>query len=148
MAGWYEFTNVSEDCTAFSIRVEAVQSSETLVNSHRSTRRYNTEDLHLHTHRLENLISHSASVACGLPLIAVTSPNSLFLSFSVSFATRKIDTELDLLIMEAGGSHSVSCQHRKGRVNTVIVVTTKPVFLVCFSACSRHKYSHIRSICV
>jgi hypothetical protein len=48
----------------FSVRVfqrliaqmeEAVQTSETSVNSYQSTRRYNPEGSHLHTHRRENL---------------------------------------------------------------------------------------------
>jgi hypothetical protein len=46
------FTNVSEVCTASIIReiialmMEAVQTSETLVNSYQSTQRYNPEDSH------------------------------------------------------------------------------------------------------
>jgi predicted transcriptional regulator len=51
---WYEFTNVSEVCTAYIIRalMEAVQTSETLVNSYQSTQHYNPEDSHLHSNIL------------------------------------------------------------------------------------------------
>jgi hypothetical protein len=38
--------------------MEAVQTSETLVNTHQSTRRYNPEDRHLHAHRREDLKQH------------------------------------------------------------------------------------------
>jgi hypothetical protein len=38
--------------------MEAVQTSETSVNSRNSTRSYNPEDSHLHSHRLENLKSY------------------------------------------------------------------------------------------
>jgi hypothetical protein len=38
--------------------MEAVHTSETLVNSYQSTRRYNQEDSHLHSHRRENLKSY------------------------------------------------------------------------------------------
>jgi hypothetical protein len=38
--------------------MEAVQTSETLVNSYQSTRRYNPEDSHLHSHRCGNLKSY------------------------------------------------------------------------------------------
>jgi hypothetical protein len=38
--------------------MEAVQTSETLVHSYQSTRRYNPEDSHLHTDRRENFKSY------------------------------------------------------------------------------------------
>jgi hypothetical protein len=38
--------------------MEAVQTSETSVNSYQSARRYNPEDSHLRSRRLENLKSH------------------------------------------------------------------------------------------
>jgi hypothetical protein len=38
-----------------ALKMEAVQTSEAVVNSHQSTRRYNPEDSHLHSHRRENL---------------------------------------------------------------------------------------------
>jgi uncharacterized protein YcgI (DUF1989 family) len=38
--------------------MEAVQTSETSVNSQQSTLRYNPEDSHLHSHRHENLKSY------------------------------------------------------------------------------------------
>jgi hypothetical protein len=42
-----------------ALMMEAVQTSETSVNSHQSTRRYNLEDdSHLPSHRRENLKSH------------------------------------------------------------------------------------------
>jgi hypothetical protein len=37
--------------------MEAASTSETLVNFYQTTRRYNPEDSHLHTHRRENLKS-------------------------------------------------------------------------------------------
>jgi hypothetical protein len=43
--------------------MEAVQTTETLLNSHQSTRRYNPEGSHLHTHRRENLKFYSKQVA-------------------------------------------------------------------------------------
>jgi hypothetical protein len=50
-------------CRAKAPMMEAVQTSETLGNSYQSTRRYNPEDSHLHTHRRENqnsyIIRHS-----------------------------------------------------------------------------------------
>jgi hypothetical protein len=48
---WYEFTSVSEVCTAFiiiALMVEAVQTSETLINSYQSTWCYNPEGSHLY----------------------------------------------------------------------------------------------------
>jgi hypothetical protein len=38
--------------------MEAARTSETLVNFYQTTRRYNPEDSHLHTHRRENLKSY------------------------------------------------------------------------------------------
>jgi hypothetical protein len=40
-----------------ALMMEAVQTSETSVNSHQSTQRYNPEDSHLHSHRREKLKS-------------------------------------------------------------------------------------------
>jgi hypothetical protein len=40
--------------------IEAVRTSETLVNFYQTTRRYNPEDSHLRTHRRENLKSYLA----------------------------------------------------------------------------------------
>jgi hypothetical protein len=39
--------------------MEAARTSETLVNFYQTTRRYNPEDSHLHTHRRENLKSYN-----------------------------------------------------------------------------------------
>jgi hypothetical protein len=40
-----------------ALMMEAVMTSETLANSHQSTRRYNPEGSHIHTHHRENLKS-------------------------------------------------------------------------------------------
>jgi hypothetical protein len=45
--------------------LEAVQTSETSVNAHQSTRRYNPEDSHLHSHRCQNLKSYNADNVLG-----------------------------------------------------------------------------------
>jgi hypothetical protein len=39
--------------------MEAARTSEKLVNFYKTTRRYNPEDSHLHTHRRENLKSYT-----------------------------------------------------------------------------------------
>jgi hypothetical protein len=41
-----------------ALMMEAARTSETLVNFYQTTRRYNPEDSHLHTHRRENLKSY------------------------------------------------------------------------------------------
>jgi hypothetical protein len=41
-----------------ALMMEAARTSETLVNFYQTTRRYNTEDSRLHTHRRENLKSY------------------------------------------------------------------------------------------
>jgi hypothetical protein len=41
-----------------ALMMETAKTSETLVNLYQSTRRYNPEDSHLHTHRRENLKSY------------------------------------------------------------------------------------------
>jgi hypothetical protein len=46
-----------------ALMMEAVQTSETLVNSYQSSQRYNPEDSHLHTHRRENLKSYEKRVS-------------------------------------------------------------------------------------
>jgi hypothetical protein len=63
---WYEFTDISEVCTASIIAVtvialmtEAVQTYKTLVNSYQSKRRCNTQDSHLQTRCHQNLKSYS-----------------------------------------------------------------------------------------
>jgi hypothetical protein len=43
---------------ALTLMMEAARTSETLVNFYQTTRRYNPEDSHLHTHRRENLKSY------------------------------------------------------------------------------------------
>jgi hypothetical protein len=47
-----------------ALMMEAVRASEALVNLHQSTRRYNPEDSHLHTHRCENLKSNLQHIDC------------------------------------------------------------------------------------
>jgi hypothetical protein len=41
-----------------ALMMEAARTSETLVKLYQTTRRYNPEDSHLHTHRRENLKSY------------------------------------------------------------------------------------------
>jgi hypothetical protein len=41
-----------------ALMMEAARTSETLANFYQTTRRYNPEDSHLHTHRRENLKSY------------------------------------------------------------------------------------------
>jgi hypothetical protein len=41
-----------------ALMMEAARTSETLVTFYQTTRRYNPEDSHLHTHRRENLRSY------------------------------------------------------------------------------------------
>jgi hypothetical protein len=43
--------------------MEAVSTSETLVNFYQTTRRYNPEDSHLRTHRRENLKSYTSKIS-------------------------------------------------------------------------------------
>jgi hypothetical protein len=59
--------------------MEAVRTSETLVNFYQTTRCYNPEDSNLHTHRRENLKSY---------LITVTS-KPLLASFRVAYRIAK-----------------------------------------------------------
>jgi hypothetical protein len=48
----------SVDESLIALMMEAAKTSETLVNFYQTTRRYNPEDSHLHTHRRENLKSY------------------------------------------------------------------------------------------
>jgi hypothetical protein len=50
-----------------TLMMEALQASEALVNSYQSTRRYNPEDSHLHSHRREDLKSQNST--CLAPVI-------------------------------------------------------------------------------
>jgi hypothetical protein len=45
-------------CLHHQLTMEAARTSETLVNLYQTTRRYNSEDSHLRTHRRENLKSY------------------------------------------------------------------------------------------
>jgi hypothetical protein len=57
-----------------ALMMEAVQTSETLVNSYQSTRRYNPEDSHLHSHCRENLKSSFMTLKM-IPAICKTFDN-------------------------------------------------------------------------
>jgi hypothetical protein len=72
--GWYEFTNISEVCpaTIIALMMEAVQTSETLVNSYKSTQCYNSEDSHLHSHHRENLKSYLVSYSTSQHQLTIT----------------------------------------------------------------------------
>jgi hypothetical protein len=49
------FWVVASIIRAIALMMEAARTSETLVNVYQTTRRYNPENNHLHTHRRENL---------------------------------------------------------------------------------------------
>jgi hypothetical protein len=53
----YTFGHISS-LKMIALMMEAARTSETLVNFYQTTRRYNPEDSHLHTHRRENLKSY------------------------------------------------------------------------------------------
>jgi hypothetical protein len=44
------------------LKKEAVCFTETLISTHKSTRRYNSEDQHQHLYRRENLKSHTITL--------------------------------------------------------------------------------------
>jgi hypothetical protein len=46
--------------------MQAANTSETLVNFYKTTRRYNPEDSHLRTHRRENLKSYLLLYVCDI----------------------------------------------------------------------------------
>jgi hypothetical protein len=48
--------------TLITLMMEAARTSETLVNFYQTTRHYNPEDSHLHTHHHENLKSHTVKL--------------------------------------------------------------------------------------
>jgi hypothetical protein len=52
-----------------ALMMEVARTSETLINFYQTTRRYNPEDSHLHTHRRENLKSYVISQRFNLKLI-------------------------------------------------------------------------------
>jgi hypothetical protein len=70
--------------------MEAVQTTETLVNSYQSTRRYNPEDSHLHSHRHENLKSYLATMEiralkwCGLKVFLSEESENISRFYTVS----------------------------------------------------------------
>jgi hypothetical protein len=78
-------TDVSEVRTAsIMMMMEAVRTSETLVNFNVTTRRYNPEDSKRHTRRRENLKSHKV-------IISLNSINQLIfvvVKFGVLFEVR------------------------------------------------------------
>jgi hypothetical protein len=47
---------------AIALMMEAARSSETSLSFYQTTRRYNPEDSHLHTHRRENLKSYKVRI--------------------------------------------------------------------------------------
>jgi hypothetical protein len=49
--------------TLIALMMEAARTSETLVNFYQTTRRYDPEDSHIRTHRLENLKSYNLSIS-------------------------------------------------------------------------------------
>jgi hypothetical protein len=53
--------------------MEAARTSETLVNFYQTTRRYNPEDSHLHTHRCENLKSYFVCIFLFRMILTVNS---------------------------------------------------------------------------
>jgi hypothetical protein len=48
-----------------ALMMEAARTSETLVKLYQNTRCYNPEDIHIHTHRRENLKSYVLSSSSG-----------------------------------------------------------------------------------
>jgi hypothetical protein len=50
-----------------ALMMEAARTSETLVNFYQTTRRYNPEDIHLRTHRRENVKSYIRELILPLP---------------------------------------------------------------------------------
>jgi hypothetical protein len=52
------FWVVAPGSLAIALVMEAARTSETLVNFYQTTRRYNSENSHLRTHRRENLKSN------------------------------------------------------------------------------------------
>jgi hypothetical protein len=54
--------NAKSNYPLIALMMEAARTSETLVNFYQTTRRYNPEDSHLHTHRRENLKSYKVQL--------------------------------------------------------------------------------------
>jgi hypothetical protein len=68
-----EAVNFYLKMAVFALTMEAVKTSETLVNLHQPTRRYNPEDSHLHTYRREDL----KSKVCLIPRCLRSHVNSI-----------------------------------------------------------------------
>jgi hypothetical protein len=81
-----------------ALMVEAVQTSETLVNSYRSTRRYNPEHSHLRTHGIENL--NCCNITAGFsPLWSVMSPRQSLAPILLSTVFQIYDEFLKMLVL-------------------------------------------------
>jgi hypothetical protein len=70
-----------------ALMMEAMQTSQTLVNSYQTTRRYNPEDSHLHSHLRENLCTPSLVRAVDIHLYSwragFSSPSGNLISWYV-----------------------------------------------------------------
>jgi hypothetical protein len=76
-------TDFPRAASLIALRMEAVQTSETSVNSYPSTRRYNQEDSHLHTAvRTSSHTSHY--VICSILSVYLTFTSDIFLSILLS----------------------------------------------------------------
>jgi hypothetical protein len=87
-----QFNNVSEFCVdsiIIALMMEAVQTSETLINSYQSTRRYNPDDSHLQSHRRENLKSYLSDGLFGLSRKTLLSAKSSIMCVILVDNTRK-----------------------------------------------------------
>jgi hypothetical protein len=80
-------------CCPTALMMEAASTSETLVNLHQTTRRYNPEDGHLRTHRRENLKSYLIPTNYRLPRHRVLSTADFTLKWLTSL--HRVSTQAD-----------------------------------------------------